>query len=549
MRPPEERIRMMKNKLISILSAAALAFAAMPAGFAAADDLEGPDDILTDGSFQYINVEGGYKITKCTATIITEIPAVRNGVAIVAIGENAFAGFTGISDLVIPDSVRTIDQNAFYGCSASSLTLPKNLKSLGEGAFSGCTSLTKVTIPDSLTEIPKNAFSRCFGITELDLGSGVTKVDDFAFYECTQLEKLSLPPSLTEIGDMAFAEMLSLSEISADGNSVFRVGSDGILTDTSRHDIYLAPNSVSGDLIIPDGTAIIKPGAFSACAGIEHLFLPSSVTEIGEGAFACLAAGENGMFSSLRSIDFANGLETIGDYAFAYNMLESLSFPTTLKTIGKSAFNGSYALSRVIIPDGVKSIGEKAFFYCDNLRKVTVPKSVSSIGDYAFGFTWENTGSTDTDGAPVLKETKLGGFKMSVPSGSEAKKYAKKNNISYSVTDHNILKWAFIVLCIALLAGAVVFGLVLMSRSRKKAPRRVRKSQKREKEKAEEESYQKIISDENDSQEPKKNSPAKKKPSPKAQETAKKSAPAKKQEASKNPDPAKKAPGKKNNSK
>ena len=95
----------------------------------------------------------------------------------------------------------------------------------------------------------------------------------------------------------------------------------------------------------------------------------------------------------------------------------------------------------------------------------------------------------------LLEETKLSGFKMSVPSGSEAKKYAKSNGISYTVTDFNLLKWAFIVLCFALLAAAVVFGVVLMSRSRKSAPRRVRNAQKREKAKAFENSYKKIIDD------------------------------------------------------
>ena len=509
----KEKIKKMKiNKFIAMLGAAAMLLPASSALTVSAARNDGLDDILTDGAFEYLNVDGGYKITKCSATIITKIPAVVNGVPVVSIGENAFATFTGIEDLVIPDSVKTIEKNAFYACAASSLTLPKNLKTLGEGAFTGCENLTEVKIPDSLTEIPESAFRRCFSLSKVEFGSGLTTIGDYAFYECTSLERLDLPPTLTEIGGEAFGELLSLSEITADGSSSFAVN-DGILTDKDKKEIYCGVSTLSGDLHVPDGTEVIRPGAFSASASIEHVFLPSSLTEIGEGAFSCLYTGELGYCSNLKSVDFANGLETIGDSAFAYTMIESLSFPTTLKTIGNYAFNGCYALNKVVIPDGLKTVGDKAFFNCNKLKKIAVPKSVSDIGERAFGFGYEVSGEGEN---AAYEEVKVSGFKMSVPSGSAAKKYAKKNGVSYTTTDFNLLKWAFIVLCFALLAAAVVFGCVLMSRSRKTAPLRVRQAKKREKERAAEASYKKIIDDsEPEKKQPQKKSESTKKPSDK----------------------------------
>lgn len=482
------------NKIIALLGTSVLMLPAASSLAVSAANTNGPDDILTDGAFQYVNVDGGYMISKCSASIITKIPAVVNGVPVVAIGENAFTSFTGVDDLIIPDSVKTIEKNAFYGCAASSITLSKNLRTLGEGAFTDCRNISEITLPDSLTVIPESAFRRCDGLTKVNFGSGVTTVSDYAFYECTRVEKLELPPTLTTIGDQAFGELLSLNEITAEGSSSFTVN-DGILTDKDKREIYCAVSTISGELRIPDGTEVIRGGAFSAAAGIEHLFLPSSLTDIREGAFSCLVTGEMGYCSKLKSIDFANGLETIGDSAFAYTSIESLSLPTTLKSIGDSAFNCCFSLNKVIIPDGVKSIGERAFFGCNKLKKVTVPKSVKDIGDKAFGFTWERSGD---DANATLEEVKVSGFKMSVPSGSAAKKYAKKNGVSYTVTDFNLLKWAFIVLCFAVLAAAIVFGCVLMSRSRKTAPRRVRQAQKREKEKAAEAAYKKIIDDDPD---------------------------------------------------
>ena len=487
---------MKKNKLISLVSAGFMALTAAALPTANADQLQSAEDILSDGAFEYVSVDGGYRISKCTASIITEIPAVRNGVAIVEIGENAFVGFSGITDLVIPDSVKVIGDNAFYGCSSiKTLTLPKNLTSIGDGAFASCNALESVTIPDKITELPDNVFRRCDHLNSVTFGDNLAKIGEYAFYECTSLEKIKLPSALTEIGDMAFGEMLSLREIDASGCSAF-TEKDGILTSSDGNDIYCAASTVEGDLYIPDGVKTIKPGAFSSAAGIENLYLPTTLTDIGYGAFSCQFTGDMGYCSLLRKVDFANGLKTIGDSAFAFTSIESLSLPTTLIDIGAYAFENNYNLNKVIIPDGVKSIGEKAFYRCDKLKSVAVPKSVSDIGDKAFGFTVDYTGETGENGEKLTETVKVDGFKMSVSSGSAAKKYAKKAGISFSVTDFDILKLTFIVVCVALIAAAIIFGIVLMSRSRKLATRGARKAKKLEDERKAEENYKKIVDDE-----------------------------------------------------
>ncbi len=471
------------NKIFSVVGAAVIALTALSPLAASADLQQPKDETLQDGAFEYESIDGGYRITNCIATIITEIPAIRNGVPIIEIGDRAFAGFTGISDLVIPDSVTYIGENAFYGCtSVKSLTLSKKLKSMGEGAFANCTGLTQVTIPDTLTEIPVNAFAKCDHLETLDLGNGVTKIDENAFYECTSIAKLELPPTLTEIGSCAFGEMLSLTEIDASKCDAFNF-KDDILTDSTGKDIYCAVSTIEGAYYVPDGTKSIKGGAFSAAAAIEELHVPASVTEIGDGAFSCLFTGEMGYRSLLKKVDLENGLETIGDHAFAFTSIESLSLPVTVEEIGDGAFMGCYALNKAILPEGLRSIGENAFYNCPVLRNIAIPKSVKSIGDHAFGF----VPSEDED------FEKLDGFKMSVFSGSEGKKYAKSNSLSYHVKDRSLLKMAFLVLCVGLALAAIVFACVLMSRSRKRASAGARKAMKLEKEKAEEASYKKII--------------------------------------------------------
>ena len=55
----------------------------------------------------------------------------------------------GVTEAVIPDSVTSIGDWAFYGCSSlSSITIPDSVTEIGFGAFYGCNSLSSVTIPD-----------------------------------------------------------------------------------------------------------------------------------------------------------------------------------------------------------------------------------------------------------------------------------------------------------------------------------------------------------------------------------------------------------------
>ena len=70
------------------------------------------------------------------------------------------------SEIIIPDSVTTIGENAFDDCtSLKSVTIPDGVTTIGGGAFRGCTSLTSINIPDSVTYIEEGAFRGCGKLT------------------------------------------------------------------------------------------------------------------------------------------------------------------------------------------------------------------------------------------------------------------------------------------------------------------------------------------------------------------------------------------------
>lgn len=465
------------RKLAAGLAACIMTSCCMPFS-AFADNLPGASDELFDGSFYYeLNADNTYTIIKCSATIIEKIPSIRNGTAITAIGDKAFAGCSEISHLELPDSITSIGASAFYGCtSLKKVTLPKKLTSLGDHAFFSCSALESIEIPETLTEVPDYSFALCDMLSEVTLPDTLTSLGEYAFYQCGRISSFRLPASLKNIGDNAMGSWFSLKDIDASANSAF-VYEDDMLMDANKNSVYRASTDISGDVSIPDTVQDIKSGAFSTCANITKLRIPSSVTNIGDEAFSYCSA--------IKDVDMAEGLKNIGMGAFMFDQnIETLSIPTTVDAIGENAFAYCMKLNRLILPEGVKNIGKDAFLVCDELKQVSIPKTVKTIGDDAFGYTVENS-----------ERQKLSGFKLSVFSGSEGEKYAKNEKIEYTVTDINIKKIAFFVIAAGLILAAVVFAFVLMKRGKKLATAGARKAEKAAKEAEAEKNYKKIMND------------------------------------------------------
>ena len=153
--------------------------------------------------------------------------------------------------VVIPNSVTSIGDNAFYDCNGlTSITIPDSVTSIGEGAFYDCFSLTSITIPDSVTSIGERVFSYCTGLTSITIPDSVTSIGGGAFSDCTGLTSITIPDSVTSIGNSAFSYCAGLTSITI-------------------------PNSVTS----------IGEGAFYGCTGLTSITIPNSVTSIGEGVF------------------------------------------------------------------------------------------------------------------------------------------------------------------------------------------------------------------------------------------------------------------------
>ena len=98
--------------------------------------------------------------------------------------------------------VTSIGNNAFYDCNLTSINIPNSVTSIGEYAFTGCSALTSINIPNSVTSIGNNAFERCSGLISLTIPESVTSIGDYAFYNCSQLNEITclnpIPPIIAE---------------------------------------------------------------------------------------------------------------------------------------------------------------------------------------------------------------------------------------------------------------------------------------------------------------------------------------------------------------
>ena len=270
-------------------------------------------------------------------TTLIQYPTRKQGEYIIpnsvtTIVDYAFYGCSGLTSLTIPNSITSIVDYAFAGCSSlTSITIPNSVTSIGNEAFAGCSSLSSVTIPNSVTSIGESVFSNCSSLTAVEISNSITSIGYSAFAGCSSLTSITIPNNVISIANYAFSDCSSLTSITI-------------------------PNSVTN----------IGKGAFSGCSSLASVTIPNSVTSIGESVFSNC--------SSLTAVEIPNSVTSIGWYAFSEcTGLTSVTIPNSVTSIGHYAFTGCSSLTSVTIPNSDISIGEGAFNECSSLTSIYVP--------------------------------------------------------------------------------------------------------------------------------------------------------------------------------
>lgn len=149
---------------------------------------------------------------------VVNIPSEINGTPVTTIGNAAFRD-SSVTSVTIPDSVTSIDDNAFGFCSQlTNISIPNSVTYIGFSAFAHCTSLKSITLPSSLSSISEALFSGCSQLTTIHIPDSVPSIQSHAFYHCRNLETIRIPVSVTLIETDAFAGCPSLMTVTYSGS-------------------------------------------------------------------------------------------------------------------------------------------------------------------------------------------------------------------------------------------------------------------------------------------------------------------------------------------
>ncbi len=239
--------------------------------------------------------------------------------------------------------------------------------SIGSAAFKDCTGITGIIIPDSIINIENKAFYNCTGIADITIPSSVVSIGIYAFYNCAGLADITISDIVTNIGVSAFEDTAYYNNSANWENDILYIG---------KH-LIEAKNNISGILHIKEDTVIIADKAFGSCGALKEVIIPSSVKNVGDSAFS----GCN----KLVNISISDGVITLGSGVFSNcTALTNISIPDSVVSLGSGAFMNCTGLTKIIISRNVKSIDGSTFSGCTGLKCITIPDSVKEIDIYAF---------------------------------------------------------------------------------------------------------------------------------------------------------------------
>lgn len=328
------------------------------------------------------------------------IPESIDGMPVVAIGDAVFNACDNIRSVTIPDSVVEIGALVFSKCySLETVTLGRGVREIGFSPFAYCekviyneyengyyignsenpylalvsiisADVEAITIHPDTVVICGSAMESCHFIRELVFPNSVVSIGSYALRYCSSLETVHIPESMEFIDHSVFGHCNSLLNIvvsdknphfkSVDGSLFSRDGTSLIQYTKGRKDNFYR---------IPDGTVIIKSGAFENAKHLTEIVISDSVEEIGIDAFyRC---------ENLRNVQFGNSLKIIKSGAFqSCSSLTEITIPDSVEELHNTVFNMCKNLESVVIGSGVVRVEPDVFSGCEALNSVTfrVPK-------------------------------------------------------------------------------------------------------------------------------------------------------------------------------
>ena len=345
------------------------------------------------------------------------------------IGAYAFYGMDGVSSVIVPSTVTTIEPYAFNNGSITTVYLKTNsvIGLANANSFSGETAIILEDY-DVMAEykndpvwatLSDNLHTEAFLSTTVDLTAmtnspallpalnALEKVNDE--YRIAGLTNLKIRGTMngwdilmirTKMPKLHTLDLSEATILDNDGGQEYYTGYHTTANTISPYCFYQMESLRK--VMLPQKITSIGEYAFAECRNLQEvLYIPKTCTEICGNAFR-----ESGLISieinkgvknigwsafescyNLREVTFVKGLVSIADNAFSNcYALKKLVFPTTLEQIGSNAFNNCSSLAEIDFAEGLTDIGYGAFSNCGSLKDLHLPTSLRYIYSDAFRY-------------------------------------------------------------------------------------------------------------------------------------------------------------------
>ena len=372
---------------------------------AAASEIDEKSISISDTSEESVVENPSYSDNKMNNTDSNDIYDNPDGTGITSedfvIEEYTVKGLSDIGktkdDIVIPDGVLTIADNAFKNESFRSVIIPESVTQIGSGAFNGCANLQRVDIQStqlSPRKVMGGAFKGC-KINELTFSSKLTYLPANLFSNATFDDyDLVIPASIEEIDYYCFRDATGIRSLTFAGNKITKIGDEAFKNLPSI-----------GSVTIPESVTNIGSGAFSGCSNLQKVDIQSTLLSPRQamgGAFVGCKINEltfsnklaylpANLFSNATFDDYdlviPAGIEEIDYYCFRNATgIRSLTFAgNKITKIGSEAFKNLTSIESITIPASVTTIGDNAFDECTGLKGVLrIPASITKLGSSPF---------------------------------------------------------------------------------------------------------------------------------------------------------------------